>query len=121
MLLRAEDQAKFQGRIDDKGATVWASYRIEGRVEGKPVVQSDKRMFASEQEARTWLVGEAEERGFKDFEPEVHAGGVTSGSKSLNPRSSASPTSHVRASCSDANIRLSLCTTGFPSTRPSMR
>ena len=51
MLLRAEDQAKFQGRIDDKGATVWASYRIEGRVEGKPVVQSDKRMFASEQEA----------------------------------------------------------------------
>jgi hypothetical protein len=40
-------------------------------------VQSDKRMFASEQEARTWLVGEAEERGFKDFEPEVHAGGVT--------------------------------------------
>ena len=77
MLLRAEDQAKFQGRIDDKGATVWASYRIEGRVEGKPVVQSDKRMFASEQEARTWLVGEAEERGFKDFEPEVHAGGVT--------------------------------------------
>jgi hypothetical protein len=71
MLLRAEDQAKFQGQIDDKGATVWASYRIEGRVEGKPVVQSDKRMFASEQEARTWLVGEAEERGFKDFEPEV--------------------------------------------------
>ena len=44
MLLRAEDQAEFQGRIDDKGATVWASYRIEGRVEGKPVVQSDKRM-----------------------------------------------------------------------------
>ena len=33
MLLRAEDQARFQGRIDDKGATVWASYRIEGRVE----------------------------------------------------------------------------------------
>jgi hypothetical protein len=64
-------------RPDRKGATVWASYRIEGRVEGKPVVQSDKRMFASEQEARTWLVGEAEERGFKDFEPEVHAGGVT--------------------------------------------
>jgi hypothetical protein len=59
--------AKFQGRIDDKGATVWASYRIEGRVEGKPVVQSDKRMFASEQEARTRLVGEAEERGFKDL------------------------------------------------------
>ena len=56
---------------------MWASYRIEGRVEGKPVVQSDKRMFASEQEARTWLMGEAEERGFKNFEPEVHAGGVT--------------------------------------------
>ena len=81
MLLRAEDQAKFEGRIDDKGATVWASYRIEGRVEGKPVVQSDKRMFASEQEARTWLVGEAEERGFKDFEPGGHAGGVTLGSE----------------------------------------
>jgi len=74
MLLRAEDQAKFQGRIDDKGATVWASYRIEGRVEGKPVVKSDNRMFASEQEARTWLMGEAEQRGFNDFEPEVHAG-----------------------------------------------
>ena len=74
MLLRAEDQAKFQGRIDDKEATVWASYRIEGRIEGKPVVQSDKRMFASEQEARTWLMGEAEQRGFNDFEPEVHAG-----------------------------------------------
>ena len=55
MLLRAEDQAKFQGRIDDKGATVWASYRIEGRVEGKPVVQSDKRMFSSEQKReRGW-------------------------------------------------------------------
>jgi len=27
--------------------------------------------------ARTRLVGEAEERGFKDFEPEVHAGGMT--------------------------------------------
>jgi hypothetical protein len=34
-------------------------------------------MFASEQEARTWLMGEAEQRGFNDFEPEVHAGGVT--------------------------------------------
>ena len=45
----------------------------------------------------------------------------TSGSKFLNPRSSASPVNQVRASCSDANIRLSLCTTGFPSTRPSMR
>ncbi|HEY0725259.1 MAG TPA: hypothetical protein VGD41_14905, partial [Pyrinomonadaceae bacterium] len=76
MLLRAEDQARFHGRIDDNGGTVWASYRIEGRVEGKPVVQSDKRMFASEQEARTWLTGEAEERGFKNFEPEVRAGGV---------------------------------------------
>ena len=72
-----QDQAKFQGRIDDKGRRVWASHRIEGRVEGKPVVQSDKRMFASEQEARTWLVGEAEERGSADFEPEVHAGGAT--------------------------------------------
>jgi len=70
MLLRAEDQARFHGRIDDNGGTVWASYRIEGRVEGKPV-------FASEQEARTWLTGEAEERGFKNFEPEVRAGGVT--------------------------------------------
>jgi hypothetical protein len=77
MLLRAEDQARFHGRIDDNGGTVWASYRIEGRVEGKPVVQSDKRMFASEQEARTWLTGEAEERGFKNFEPEVRAGLVT--------------------------------------------
>ena len=71
MLLRAEDQATFQGRIEEDGGTVWASYRIEGQVNGEPVVQSDKRMFASEQEARTWLVGEADERGFDGFEPEV--------------------------------------------------
>src|SRR4029078_5851867 len=94
MLVRAEDQAKFEGRIDDKGATVWASYRIEGRVEGKPVVQSDKQMFASEQEARTWLIGEAEERGFKDFEPEVHSGGVTSLRHTCrSPSCGAAPTS----------------------------
>jgi hypothetical protein len=71
VLLRAEDQAEFQGQIDEDGGTIWASYRIEGRIEGEPVVQSDRRMFASEQEARTWLIGEAEERGFTDFEPEV--------------------------------------------------
>ena len=77
MLLRAEDQARFQGWIDEDGGTVWASYRIEGQVKAQPVVQSDKRMFASEQEARTWLVGEAEERGFQGFEPEVRPGGAT--------------------------------------------
>ena len=71
MLLRAEDRAKFEGRIEADGGTVWASYRIEGQVNGESVVQSDKRMFASEQEARTWLVGEADERGFEDFEPEI--------------------------------------------------
>jgi hypothetical protein len=29
-------------------------------------------MFASAQEARSWLVGEAELRGFGSVEPEVH-------------------------------------------------
>jgi hypothetical protein len=71
VLLRAEDRATFQGQIEEDGGTVWASYRIEGRIGGEPVVQSDRRMFASKQEARTWLIGEAEERGFNDFEPEV--------------------------------------------------
>ena len=73
----AEDQAKFQGRIDDKGRRSGPPIASKAASRENPVVQSDKQMFASEQEARTWLVGEAEERGFKDFEPEVHAGGVT--------------------------------------------
>jgi hypothetical protein len=74
MLLRAEDRARFQGHIEDQGGKVWASYRVEGEVKGEKVEQGDKRMFASQQEARTWLVGEAEERGFEGFEPEVRAG-----------------------------------------------
>jgi hypothetical protein len=74
MLLRAEDKANFRGRIDKSGAAeVWASYSIEGQVKNEPVTQTDKRMFASEQEARTWLIGEAESRGFHDFEPEIRA------------------------------------------------
>ena len=72
MLLKAEDDATFQSRIAQKDIEVWASYSVEGRVNGEPVRQSDERMFASEQEARSWLVGEAELRGFGRIEPEVH-------------------------------------------------
>ncbi|MEA2905814.1 MAG: hypothetical protein QOI12_3201 [Alphaproteobacteria bacterium] len=71
MLLRAEDQAKFHSEIMVDGAEVWASYAISGRVQGAPVAQGDKRMFASEQEARNWLLAEASERGFGEVEPEV--------------------------------------------------
>ncbi len=71
MLLRAEDQGQFRAQIIEDGGTIWASYSIEGRVKDELMTQSDKRMFASEQEARTWLVGEAEHRGFHNFEPEV--------------------------------------------------
>jgi hypothetical protein len=73
MLLRSEDNAKFRAEIEVAADKIWASYSIEGRVNEKPVKQADRRMFASEQEARTWLLGEAEERGFHDFEPEVRA------------------------------------------------
>ena len=72
MLLKAEDNATFHSSITQKDSEVWASYAVEGRVNGKPVKQGDNRMFASEQEARSWLVGEAELRGFGRVEPEVH-------------------------------------------------
>ena len=68
MLLRAEDHATFKPDIEQDGAEFWASYRVEGRVNGQPMTQTDRRMFASEQEARTWLVGEAERRGFRAVE-----------------------------------------------------
>jgi len=71
MLLRSEDNAQFRGQIERAADKIWASYSIQGRVDDKPIMQSDKRMFASEVEARTWLIGEAEERGFHGFEPEV--------------------------------------------------
>jgi hypothetical protein len=77
MLLRAEDQADFRGQIEQSGAQVWASYSVEGKVNSQPVRQGDKRMFASEQEARSWLIGEAEERGFHSFEPEVRPSSAT--------------------------------------------
>jgi hypothetical protein len=35
------------------------------------MTQSDKQLFASEVEARSWLIGEADKRGFRDFEPAV--------------------------------------------------
>ena len=73
MLVRSEDKANFRAQIEVAADKIWASYSIEGQVNNAPVKQSDKRMFASEQEARTWLIGEAEERGFPDFEPEVRA------------------------------------------------
>ena len=73
MLLRAEDEGKFSAQIDEDGAEFWASYRMDGRVKGQPMTQSDRRMFASELEARMWLIGEAEKRGFKGFEPKTKA------------------------------------------------
>ena len=72
MLLKAEDSATFHSSITQQNAEVWASYSVEGRVNGESVKQGDNRMFASEQEARIWLVGEAERRGFGSVEPEVH-------------------------------------------------
>jgi hypothetical protein len=72
MLLKAEDNATFRSSITQKEVEVWARYSVEGRVNGEPLKQSDERMFASEQEARSWLVGEAAQRGFGSIEPEVH-------------------------------------------------
>jgi hypothetical protein len=71
MLLKAEDKATFKARITHKDAEVWASYSVEGEVNGAPVKQGDKRMFASEQEARSWLLSEADLRGFGSVEPEL--------------------------------------------------
>ena len=51
MLLTADDHATFSARILQDGSRIWASYVVEGRIKGDPVQQSDKRMFASEQEA----------------------------------------------------------------------
>lgn len=70
MLLTAEDQAKFRALIEHQGAKVCATYWVEGQLAGQPITQSDKRLFASTQEARVWLIGEADRRGFKDCEPE---------------------------------------------------
>ena len=71
MLLKAEDNATFRSSITQESAEVRARYSVEGRVGGKPINQGDERMFASEQEARSWLMGEAEQRGFGSVEPEV--------------------------------------------------
>jgi hypothetical protein len=71
LLLKAEDNATFRSSITQKEIEVWASYSVEGRVNGEPVKQGDERIFASEQEARSWLVGESERRGFGSVEPEV--------------------------------------------------
>ena len=73
MLLKAEDNAKFQAEILEDDADVWGTYSIEGQVNGKATTQSDKRLFASEQEARAWLIGEADKRGFPDFQPKVRS------------------------------------------------
>ena len=72
MLLKAEDKAKFHARIEHEGGKIWAKYTVEGSVNNQPVSQADKRMFASTQEARMWLIGEAQERGFPDCDPEDH-------------------------------------------------
>jgi hypothetical protein len=70
MLLRAEDEGEFHSEIVSDSGKVWASYSIEGRVRGQPMTQSDRRFFASQEEARIWLVGEADQRGFHNFAPE---------------------------------------------------
>jgi hypothetical protein len=72
MLLKAEDNASFRSSIIQEDDEVRALYSVKGRVNGEPVEQGDERMFASEQEARSWLVGEAEQRGFGSVEPEVN-------------------------------------------------
>ena len=74
MLLTADDHATFTARILQDGSRIWASYVVEGRIKGDPVQQSDKRMFASEQEARSWLLGEGEQRGFRDVEVRIDSG-----------------------------------------------
>jgi len=71
MLLKAEDNATFRSSITQKEVEVWARYSVEGRVNGEPIEQGEERMFASEQEARSWLIGEAEQRGFGSVEPKV--------------------------------------------------
>ena len=71
MLLRSEDKAKFAACIEKDDSKVWASYSITGNVGGEAATQSDKRLFASEVEARGWLIGEAEIRGFPNFESEI--------------------------------------------------
>ena len=70
MLLKAEDNATFRARISQQDSEIWASYSVVGRVKGEPVTQANRRMFASELEARSWLIGEAEMRGFGSVEPE---------------------------------------------------
>jgi hypothetical protein len=59
-------------KVEEEGNRGVASYSVEGRVNGEPVKQGDERMFASEQEARSWFVGEAELRGLGSVEPEVY-------------------------------------------------
>jgi hypothetical protein len=76
MLLKAEDDATFRSSITQKDASKGCRgvgcYSVEGRFNGEAIKQGDERMFASAQEARSWLVGEAELRGFGSVEPKVH-------------------------------------------------
>jgi hypothetical protein len=70
MLLKAEDGGEFHAKIErDGGGQVWASYSIQGAVGREKLQQGDKRLFASEHDARAWLVGEARQRGFENEEP----------------------------------------------------
>ena len=71
MLLQAKDQASFWAKIEMDGAEYWARYSVEGSVNGQAVTQADKKMFASEEQARAWVVAEGEKRGFKDVKPEM--------------------------------------------------
>jgi hypothetical protein len=71
MLLKAEDGGKFHAQIERDGGQVWASYSIMGSIGTQPIHQGDKRLFASEHDARAWLTAEASKRGFDEREPSV--------------------------------------------------
>lgn len=72
MLLKAEDGGEFHAQIErDGGGQVWASYSVMGAVGRQNMHQGDKRLFASEHDARAWLIAEADKRGFENEEPRV--------------------------------------------------
>ena len=71
MLLRSKTKPNSMRVLRKSDSKVWASYSITGNVKDEAATQSDKRLFASEVEARGWLIGEAELRGFPNFESEI--------------------------------------------------
>jgi len=55
MLLRQKTREVSQ-RVSSRTIPRWASYSIEGRLNGAPMTQSDKQLFALELEARSCLL-----------------------------------------------------------------